>query len=197
MSTLARIIVCALLIAVGGTTASAQDYTQLKAWCFVNGTDDQTIQGCNAVVTSGQLSSADKGNAIANRGLAYRQKGQLDRALEDFNEAVRLNPNNPNNYNFRGTCYDALKQYDRAIQDYDHALKLYPYSFAVYLNRGITYVHLGQLDHGIEDYTQGIKLNPNEVMAYQNRGNAYKRKGQLDLARADFDKVQQLKKDGY
>ena len=196
LSTFAKIIVCAL-IAVGGTPASAQDYKQLRAWCYGDATDDQTIQGCNAVVVSNKETPEDKGNALANRGLAYKNKGQLDRALDDYNEAVRLSPNTSNNYNLRGSGYDAVKQYDRAILDYDQALKLDPKSSTAYNNRGLAYVHLGQFDRGIQDYTQAIKLNPLYVTAYNNRGLAYKQKGEPDLAKADFDVVDQLKKQGH
>ena len=187
----------ALVMTAGGSAASAQDYKQLREWCYGDSTDDQTIQGCNAVVLSNQEPQKNKGDAIGNRGLAYKHKGQLDRALEDYEEAVRLSPTNSNNFNLRGSLYDAKGEPERAIQDYNQALKLDPNSSTAYNNRGLAYVHLDQIDRGIQDYTQAIKLNPNYSTAYSNRGIAYQKKGMVVQAKADQDKADLLKKQGY
>src|SRR6516225_5830016 len=56
-----------------------------------------------------------------NRGLAYADNGDYDRAIADYNEAIRLRPeakfldNRGNSYNYKG-------DYDRAIADYDRAI---------------------------------------------------------------------------
>ena len=57
---------------------------------------------------------------------AYDEKGQYDRAIQDFDQANKLNPNNTNAINARGKAYNAKGQHDRAIQDYDQAIKLDP-----------------------------------------------------------------------
>src|SRR5262249_1634991 len=56
--------------------------------------------------------------AFAHRGRAWQERGDLERALRDLNEAVRLNPNNPAWLRGRGFVYDELKDYDQAIRDY-------------------------------------------------------------------------------
>ena len=43
-----------------------------------------------------------------NRGIAYRPLGQDERAIEDYNEAIRLNPQNPLPYTNRGVAYGRL-----------------------------------------------------------------------------------------
>jgi tetratricopeptide (TPR) repeat protein len=56
-----------------------------------------------------------KNDAIAcnNRGLTYRDKGELDRAIADFNEAIRLDPKFALAYNNRGLAYrDGFPQND-------------------------------------------------------------------------------------
>ena len=187
----------ALLMIASANTASAQTYQQLWEWCYGDSTDDQTIQGCNAVVLSNQEPQRNKGDAIGNRALAYKHKGQFDRALEDYNEAVRLSPQNTNNYNLRGSLYDTIGQPERAIQDYNQAIKLDPNSSTAYNNRGLAYIHLDQIDRGIQDYTQAIRLDPNYSTAYSNRGIAYQKKGMVAQAKADQDKVDLLKKQGH
>src|SRR5471032_1503416 len=108
------IIAGALLMIASASAASAQDYKQLREWCYGDSTDDQTIQGRNAVVLSNQETQKNKGDAIGNRGLAYKHKGQLDRALEDYDEAIRLNPNYSTAYSNRGIAYKKKGMLDQA-----------------------------------------------------------------------------------
>ena len=56
-----------------------------------------------------------------NRGLAYVDNGQYDRAIADYNEAVRLRPE-AKFLSSRGDSYNYKGDYDRAIADYDRAL---------------------------------------------------------------------------
>src|SRR5687767_10836069 len=50
------------------------------------------IGGCTAVIQSSRETAADRAIAYNLRGIAYRDKGDPDRAIADFNEAIRLNP---------------------------------------------------------------------------------------------------------
>src|SRR5215831_5231741 len=57
-----------------------------------------------------------------NRGNAYKDKGEYDRAIADLDAAIRLNPNYAKAYNDRGVVYASKRDYIRAIADYDQAL---------------------------------------------------------------------------
>jgi tetratricopeptide (TPR) repeat protein len=168
------------LIAAGmlqASTATAQSYDQLKKWCYGDATEDQTIQGCNAVVKAGKETEAGIADAIGNRGLAYKNKGEYERAIQDYNEAIRRNPSNANNYNLRGSAYDEIKQHDRAIEDYNMALKLRPKFASAFNNRGVAYRNKGQFARAIQDYDEALKIDPNYKIAIDNREFAVK---QLD-----------------
>jgi len=64
-------------------------------------------------------SSAD---AFYNRGLTYEYAGSYDRAVPDFDQALRLRPSDAGAFCGRGWAYAQKGDYDRAIQDYDQAL---------------------------------------------------------------------------
>ena len=53
---------------------------------------------------------------------AYHYLGQYERAIEDYDQALEINPQLAEAYNNRGLAY--LGQYERAIEDYDQALEI-------------------------------------------------------------------------
>ncbi|WP_375469892.1 tetratricopeptide repeat protein, partial [uncultured Nostoc sp.] len=63
-------------------------------------------------------------NAYNNRGNSYDNKKDYDRAIADYNLAIKLDPNYTFAYYNRGNSYDNKKDYDRAIADYNLAIKL-------------------------------------------------------------------------
>jgi outer membrane protein assembly factor BamD (BamD/ComL family) len=91
------------------------------------GTDpENSIKGCSAIIKAG--GEADENLAVAyyNRGVAYHSKGEYDRAIEDFDKAIALNPVDANAYYNRGNAYDAKGQYQNALSDFQRALPNFP-----------------------------------------------------------------------
>ena len=130
--------------------------------------------------------------AYNNRGCAYDNLGQNERAIQDYDKAIELNPNGAKAYNNRGLAYAKLGQYERAIQDFDKAIELNPNLYQAYYNRGNAYYDLGQYERAIQDFNKAIELNPNFADAYYNRGNAYRNLKQYTLAIKDFNKALSL-----
>ncbi len=56
--------------------------------------------------------------------MAYYKKGDYDRAIVDYDLALRLNPQDADAYNNRGLVYYNKRDYDLAIADYDSALAI-------------------------------------------------------------------------
>ena len=62
-----------------------------------------------------------------NKGVVYHYgKRDYDRAIEDYNKSIRLEPWVASTYLNRGYAYDNKGDYDRAIKDYDNAVRLCP-----------------------------------------------------------------------
>ena len=64
-------------------------------------------------------------------------KGQLDRAIEDFNKAIELYPDYAHVYVSRGYVYSRKGQYDKAIINFNKAVELYPDYANTYFGRGL------------------------------------------------------------
>jgi tetratricopeptide (TPR) repeat protein len=121
------------------------------------------------------------------------KRAVIDRAIADYTQAIRLDPNNAVAHRERGVAYFDEGDQDRAKADYTQAIRLDPNDANVYFSRGREYLLKGDYDRAIADQSQAIRLNPNLVEPYSNRGNVYYRKG--DYARAIADHTQAIKVD--
>jgi len=155
---------------------------------------DQKIAGCSRVIVDNTANTSKRAQAYRSRGAAYYDKSDYDRAIADFSEAMKLDPNivPPSfalAYNRRGLAYVEKKDYDLAIADYGEAIKLDSSSAEVYKNRGTAYNIKQDYDRAIPDFDQALKLDPNYAIAYNNRGFAYFRKNDTDRAIADYSEA--------
>ncbi|MDR1250999.1 MAG: tetratricopeptide repeat protein [Treponema sp.] len=124
----------------------------------------------------------DPNNALiySNRGVAYADISDYDRAFADCNRAIELAPNLSYVYYNRGVAYyyrSDKNYYDRAIADFSQAIRLDPYFALAYHRRGLMYTSKTDFDRAVADLTQAISLSPSNLDAYNSRGVAYRRRG--------------------
>jgi len=131
-------------------------------------------------------------------------------AIQDFTEAIRLDPDFAAAYQYRGQMYYGKSKYDEAIKDYSEAIELClkhthdkhrytPIVSCVYFSRGQVYDKLLKYTEAIKDYTESIRLDSrslNAASAYLARGNAYKKVNKLKESEKDIAKAKQLQ-DNY
>ena len=128
-------------------------------------------------------------------GVEAYQRGDFDRAIQDYDKAIALNPDDAIAYYNRGIAYGAKGDYARVIHDYDKAIALNPDLAEAYNNRGNAYRAKGDYGRAIQDYGKAIALNPDDAEAYYNRGNAYRAKGDYGRAIQDYGKAIALNPD--
>ena len=116
----------------------------------------------------------------------------FDRAIADYNEAIRLNPKDSHAYNNRANAYQRKKEYDRAIADYNEAIRLDSKYALAYNGRGTAYQSKEDYDRAIADYNEAMRLSPESAECYNNRGNAYRRKKEYGRAIADYNEAIRL-----
>lgn len=95
----------------------AQDMSQQWAWCLNEAqafTADQSIGGCTAVIQAARDVPANMAIAFNGRGNGHAAKGQPDRAIADYDQAIRLNPNYAAPHYNRGSVHLNTAQYGRA-----------------------------------------------------------------------------------
>ena len=136
--------------------------------------------------------NTQNGAAYYNRAGLYVTIGDLNRALEDYTEAIRINPKNAEAYYNRGIVQVKMKQYDQAVQDFQKVIVIKPFFPEALCNRGNAYYALGKFHLAIEDYTAALKIDPKDGDIHFNRGLAYRAVEQKDQALSDFKKALQL-----
>jgi len=110
-----------------------------------------------------------------SKGISYFNNGDYDRAISEFTDAIRIEPNNALNYTWRSNSYNSKGDYDRCIADCNQAIRINPNYSSAYNNRGFAYYGKGDYDRAIEDCSQAIRLDPNNMSAYNNRGAYFSR----------------------
>jgi tetratricopeptide (TPR) repeat protein/membrane protease YdiL (CAAX protease family) len=133
----------------------------------------------------------------ANRGLAYHRMGDFNRAIADFDQAIRLGEfANAHEHSvvFMDRCaaYLDIKNHAHAIEDCTEAIRIDGANAKAYADRGAAYYGAADPDHAIADCDQAIRLDPELVIAFNNRGLAYARKGDRDRALADYNRAIEL-----
>jgi tetratricopeptide (TPR) repeat protein len=124
---------------------------------------------------------------LLNKGVSLDTLGHHREAIQCYDEALHLNPQDSKVYNNRGTAYRALGQHEQALKDYDKAIELNPWYPHAYNNRGLVYRALGQHEQAVKDFDMVIQLHPWYPYAYNNRGLVYRALGQHEQAIQDFD----------
>src|SRR6266542_339102 len=96
----------------------AESYDQFKDWCQGEATDDQRIAACDAVIAANREGTEGLAIAYYKRGNGYSNKGENERAIEDYARAIQLMPDYVAALNNRALAYEDLQQHDRAFADY-------------------------------------------------------------------------------
>ena len=130
--------------------------------------------------------------AYGNRGLVYLRKGSIDRALQHFDQAIRLDPGDAKAYNNRGLAYHQKGNIDGAIQDFGEAIRLDPGFALAYANRCWAYGLRRRPDEALRDCNESLRQRPDQPNILHSRALAYWLLGDRDKARRDLDRARQI-----
>ncbi|WP_066384041.1 MULTISPECIES: tetratricopeptide repeat protein [unclassified Anabaena] len=121
-----------------------------------------------------------------NRGLIYFQSGAMQKALHDYNTALKLNPNLASAYNNRANYYAACGELTAALADYDLAIDFNPGHVRAWINRGITLRDLEQYEQAIENFDNALLFGQLKGHIWAERGRTYHLWGDWNGAIADY-----------
>jgi tetratricopeptide (TPR) repeat protein len=129
---------------------------------------------------------------LFERGLVAIEKGDYNRAITYYDQAIARNPKRAMSFNNRGVAYQHKKEYDQAIADYSRAIKLSP-DFALALsNRRAVYFTIGDYQRALADADRLVQLQPHDALSFAVRGDCASFYGDDVRALADYAHALQL-----
>lgn len=137
------------------------------------------------------LAEAEKNGAPANvlsmayslRGLARQSVGKPDDALQDFDAALRLEPDEAlNHYNRGQLLLQAREDYANALISLERAVTLDAELAPAWSNKGIALLGLKRTEEALASFERAIKIEPDFGIAHANAGWAHELMGRTDEA---------------
>ena len=99
--------------------------------------------------------------------------GEYDLAFSDFNEAIRINPNQAKFYNARAKAYATMSDFEAALADFNTGIGIGPPTSEFFINRGIVYHLLGDSDSSLADFELATSLGEVDVPLPNDRDPSY------------------------
>ena len=134
-----------------------------------------------------------------NLGLVFFHKGQVDKAIEQYQKALQIYPNYDLAHNNFGAALFHKGEVDGAIEQYQKALELNPNYVAaranlagVLLSQASRFLEQKQLDAALDKVNSALKIAPKNAEAYGLRGGIYAEKKLWDQAEKDFQTALQI-----
>ena len=127
----------------------------------------EAVEQLNRII-EGNSSNA---RAFNTRGVAYLEMKNYDNADLDFEQAMRLDPNNYQPYFNRATSKGEQGRWDDALADINKAVQLQPDTSENYAKRGIILAATGRLQDALKDFDKVILMKSADFNAVYNRGN--------------------------
>ena len=93
-----------------------------------------------------------------NDGIKSINEKKYEKALENFSQAIKMNPNYTDAYSKRGMIYGKIENYDKAIQDYGKVIEQDSKNAIAYRERGICLYSLNQYDNALKDFKEAVQF---------------------------------------
>ncbi|XP_010895092.1 O-linked N-acetylglucosamine (GlcNAc) transferase, tandem duplicate 1 isoform X4 [Esox lucius] len=127
--------------------------------------------------------------AYSNLGNVYKERGQLQEAIEHYRHALRLKPDFIDGYINLAAALVAAGDMEGAVQAYVSALQYNPDLYCVRSDLGNLLKALGRLEEAKACYLKAIETQPNFAVAWSNLGCVFNAQGEIWLAIHHFEKA--------
>ncbi len=150
------------------------------------------LQGAELALRAALSRDSNLGSARNYLGNIFLKQNRLDAAVQEYGEAIRLNPNLAEAYYNLGLALHKQGQNEAAITAYRQALVVEPTMANANYNLGLALYQQGQNEEAIAAYQQSINLDKSNANAYFNLGLALQEQGDSGKAISAYREVLQL-----
>ena len=113
-----------------------------------------------SVAVASRLQASVEMRAIVHffRGANFQRDKELNEAIDEYKEALKLDDQFAEAYNNRGASYKELGQLELAVNDYSEAILLDSENALAFRNRALVFALLGQRQNAQEDLNFAVEL---------------------------------------
>lgn len=126
------------------------------------------------------------------KGKAALRSDKYQEAIEAFNKALSLNPDDAEAYGSRALAYMFLYEYINALKDFNKQIELRPEESRGYSSRGFAYYKMEFFPRAVSDYSKALELKPDDAESWYYRGLSYGSSGDTQQAVSDIKTAAKL-----
>lgn len=127
--------------------------------------------------------------ALNDRGSNHTLAGHLDKAIADFDAAVKLAPNEALPRYNRGATRFLDGDLEGAVEDFTAAIERDPEFVQAYQRRGVARLNLDELQEALADFDAALRLLPDNAETLVERGTCRAELGDFDGAEQDLHRA--------
>lgn len=129
--------------------------------------------GVASTTTGSTVDDAQKADSLVAEGHKSVASKEYERAIHDFEEALRINKENPAAWNGLGIAHSLLDQHDEAIADFKQAVNYAPNWEECWVSLGVEYLIVNKPNDALEALQQAVGLKATDATAWLYLGKVY------------------------
>jgi TolB-like protein/Flp pilus assembly protein TadD len=157
----------------------------------------ESIRQARPAVTKALALDDSLAEAHASAGLLDTLELHLERAIDDFEQAIQLKPNYATAHHWLGLGHMSLGHFDQAIVEEKRALELDPLSLVINADLGWVYFNARRYDEAEAQVRKTLEMDENFFLAHFYLGCVLQLKGRNAQAIPEFQKAFDLNHDLY
>ena len=138
------------------------------------------------------VNTMDDAKKHFDEGLRLYELGRYEEAIEEFDKAIELDPNDPDYHYYKGIALYELHKYEEAIEEFDKAIELDPNDPVYHYNKGLALGELHKYEEAIKEFDKAIELNPYNPGYHNGKGLALSELHRYQEAIEEYDKAIEL-----
>ena len=162
-------------------------FVQVSYW-----KNSETLWSHTLAVTS------DNDVAHNNLGFLFLRRGELDKAISQFQAALDIRSRNTETHyslgaalieNNLGNAFARKQLWDEAIDHLEEAVRLRPDYADAYFNLGSVFFQQGRIDQAIAQWQKALAIRPRDAEAHRNVASALRKQGNVKEAIAEYEQA--------
>lgn len=150
------------------------------------------VEDFTAAIKSKHYKTNEVFRFYISRGNTFKLLNLPDKAMEDYNKGIEMNPDYAEAYYNRGNLKAKTKDFVGAMNDYKKAIVLNPEFHPAYTQLGTLKAMMNQMDEAMQYFNKALEIKPDFTEALLNRGIAEISLRDYKGAVRDFSKVTEI-----